>query len=86
MAATIYALCAAVSLLAAGLLLRSYLETRARLILWCLVCFVGLGANNVMLFVDKVIAPDTDLAALRALPAAMGVLALVYGLIWEDGD
>ena len=83
MAETVYVLCAVTSLLCAWLLLRSYLATRVRLLLWTLVCFVGLALNNVVLFVDKVVAPDVDLAVWRGLPAALGVAALVYGLVWE---
>jgi hypothetical protein len=86
MAEIIYALCGLVSLLAVGLLMRSWLESRSRLILWCLICFLGLALNNVLLFVDKVIVSDGDLAVVRGLPAALGVLALAYGLIWEKGD
>lgn len=86
MAEAIYVLCALASLVCVALLWRSYAESRARLILWCLFCFLGLAANNILLFVDKVVVADTDLAAVRALPAALGVLALVYGLIWEDRD
>jgi len=83
MAETVYVLCALTSLACAGLLLRSFLQTRVRLLLWCLICFVGLALNNVLLFVDKVVAPDTDLSVTRGLPAAVGVAALVYGLVWE---
>ena len=83
MAELIYTLCALTSLLCAGLLLRSYLETRARLLLWTLLGFLGLAGNNVLLFLDKVVITGTDLAVLRAAPAALGVLALCYGLIWE---
>lgn len=86
MAETIYVLCAVTSLLCAGLLLRSYLENRARLLLWTFLCFLGLAANNVVLFLDKVVITETDLTTVRALPAALGVLALCYGLIWETRD
>jgi hypothetical protein len=83
MAEAIYVLCAATSLLCAGLLLRAWLKTRVPLLLWCLICFAGLALNNILLFVDKVIVTGTDLSVWRALPAAAGVAALVYGLVWE---
>ena len=83
MAETVYALCALTSLACAGLLFRSFVQTRVRLLLWCFICFVGLALNNVVLFVDKVVAPDVDLSVWRGLPAALGVAALVYGLVWE---
>ena len=82
MAEVVYVLCALTSVVCAGLLLRAWLASRVPLLLWCLVCFVGLALNNVVLFVDKVIAPDVDLAAWRGLPAAIGVGALVLSLVW----
>jgi hypothetical protein len=84
MAETVYALCAATSLLCVALLLRAWLRTRVVLLFWCLVCFVGLALNNLLLFLDKVVVTGTDLAVWRALPAAAGVAALVYGLVWES--
>ena len=83
MATVVYVLCALASLLAAWLLLRSFLATRQRLLFWTCVCFLGLAANNLVLFVDKVVAPDVDLSFWRSLPALIGVAALLYGLIWE---
>lgn len=83
MAETVYVLCALTSLACAGLLWRSFVATRVRLLLWSLICFVGLAANNVVLFVDKVVTPEIDLSVWRGLPAALGLGALVYGLVWE---
>jgi hypothetical protein len=86
MAATVYALCAAASLLCVVLLARAWARERVALLLWCLLCFAGLALNNIVLFVDKVIVTDTDLSAWRALPAAAGVAALVFGLVQEAGE
>jgi hypothetical protein len=83
MAETVYALCGLTSLACVVLLLRAWLAQRVALLLWCLLCFVGLALNNVILFVDKVVAPDVDLSVWRTLPAALGVAALLYGLIRE---
>ncbi len=69
--------------MAATLLLRAFLSTRKRLLFWTCICFLGLALNNLVLFVDKVIAPDVDLSFWRNLPALVGVTALLYGLIWE---
>jgi len=80
----VYALCALTSLACAGLLLRAWLGGCVPLIFWCLLCFVGLAINNLVLFVDEVIAPDVDLSVWRGLPATLGVAALVYGLVWES--
>ena len=83
MAETVYILCALTSLVCVGLLWRSWRESRSALLLWTLVCFLGLALNNVLLFVDKVVITEQDLSILRAAPAALGVAALVWGLIWE---
>jgi hypothetical protein len=66
MAVTVYVLCALTSSACAYLLLRSYLVSRSPLVLWTALCFIGLAGNNLLLFVDKVVAPDTDLSAIRA--------------------
>jgi hypothetical protein len=84
-ATVVYILCALASLLAATLVLRSFLATRQRLLFWTGACFVGLAANNLILFVDKVVVTDVDFSSWRSLPALVGLLALLYGLIWETG-
>jgi hypothetical protein len=83
-ATAVYALCGLAALACAWLLGRGYARTRVRLLLWSAICFTGLALNNVILFVDKVIAPDVDLSAWRLVPAAVGIAALVYGLVWES--
>lgn len=81
MAVLVYLLCALTSLACAALLLRGYARSRARLLLWSGLCFVGLSVNNALLVVDA--RTITDLSVLRSLPAVIGVLLLVYGLVWE---
>jgi hypothetical protein len=83
MATVVYALCALTSLACAVLLLRGYLRSRARLLLWSGLCFAGLAANNVILLVDKRVVPAIDLSLWRSLPALAGVAILLYGLVWE---
>jgi hypothetical protein len=83
-ATAVYVLCALAALACTWLLARSYARSHVRLLLWSTICFAGLALNNILLFVDKVIAPDTDLSAWRLVPAALGVAALVYGLVWES--
>ena len=39
--------------------------------------------NNVLVFVDLVLVPTTDLALVRTLAGLAGLAALLYGLIWE---
>ena len=83
MAGVVYLLCAVTSALCAFLLLRSFARSRLRLLLWSGICFVGLALNNALLVVDRLVIEDRDLSTLRLLPAALGIAALVYGLVWE---
>lgn len=83
MAEAVYLLCAVTSVTCAALLLRAYLRTRTRLLLWSGLCFAGLGLNNVVLVVDLILVPGTDLSTWRLVPAAAGMVLLVYGLVWD---
>ncbi|HVM16977.1 MAG TPA: DUF5985 family protein [Gaiellaceae bacterium] len=80
----VYALCAVTSLACAALLLRGWLRGRAPLLLWSTLCFAGLAVNNVILFVDKVVAPNSDYSLARALSGTVAVALLLYGLIEES--
>lgn len=81
----VYVLCALTSVLCAGLLLRSYLRNKSRLLLWSTLCFVGLALNNILLFVDLVVVPYTvDLRLFRSGSAIVGLALLTIGLIWES--
>jgi hypothetical protein len=82
MANLVYALCAITSLACAILLLRGFRRSRARLLLWSGLCFVGLFVNNALLVVDARIV--FDLSVVRTLPAVVGVALLLYGLVWES--
>jgi hypothetical protein len=84
MATIVYALCGLTSIACAVLLLRGYSASRARLLLWAGLCFVGLALNNVLLFIDMRVVPGMDLSVWRSLPALAGLLLLVYGLVWES--
>jgi hypothetical protein len=84
MAAAIYILCALTSLACAILLLRGYLQTRVRLLLWSGLCFFGLALNNALLYVDTHVLLDNDLSTERTIPALIGVALLLYGLIWDE--
>ena len=69
----------------AALLLRAYLRGRVRLLLWSTICFALLAVNNVLLVVDLAVVPDTDLSVWRTATALAGLLALLYGLIYDTG-
>jgi hypothetical protein len=82
-AEAIYLLCAGTSLVAAFLLLRQYRASRTALLLWSCLAFLGLAVNNVLVYVDLVLVPSTDLALARTITAAVALMALLYGLIWD---
>lgn len=79
----VYLLAILTSLACTLLLLRAYARTRARLLLWTALCFVGLTLSNAFLFVDYIIFPHIDLYALRVGAALAGIVVLLYGFIWE---
>ena len=79
----VYALCALTSALCAVLLVRSYRRRHIRLLFWSAFCFVALAANNVVVFVDLVMVPETDLGVLRGLTAMVGLGSLLFALIWD---
>jgi hypothetical protein len=83
MAAAIYSLCSLVALVCTFLLLRAYASSRLRLLLWSGLCFAGLTANNVLLFLDKIVFTEIDLSLCRTVVAVAAMMVLLYGLIWD---
>ena len=84
MAETVYSLCAILSIACATLLVRGYLRSRARFLMWSALCFLGLAANNILLFLDKVVFPTSiDLSLWRSAAALVAILLLLIGLIWD---
>jgi hypothetical protein len=82
-AEAIYLLCGGTSLAAAAMLLRQYRHRPTRLLFWSFIAFVGLAANNVLVYVDLVLFTGVDLSLARGVAGAAGMLALLYGLISE---
>lgn len=80
---TIYAACALTALLTAWLLMRSYLQTRFRLLMWSALCFAGLTLNNVLLVLDRTVFLDRDLSTLRLAIALLSMCLLVGALVLE---
>ncbi len=80
----VYALCAITSTLCAFMLLRGYGASRARLLLWSGLCFVGFALNNILLVLDVGVFETADLSVWRTLPAVAGVALLLYGLVWDS--
>jgi hypothetical protein len=82
MAISVYALCALTSLACAVQLLRVYRAERVKLLLWTALCFCGLATNNILMFVDVLLA--IDLTTWRKLPALAGILLLLHGFISDS--
>jgi hypothetical protein len=66
------------------LLLRGYWRGKQRLLLWSGLCFAGLSVSSLLVFVDLVVLPtQMDLYPMRLIVAAVAMVLLVWGLIWE---
>lgn len=85
MSEVIFVLCAITSIGCAVMLLRSYQQSRSRILLWTALCFVGLALNNVVLFIDLLLLPQADISGpfWRNLLSAISGSILLLGLIWE---
>lgn len=81
--AVVYILCMVTSAVCAGLLIRTYLRSRSRLLLWTALSFAFMALNNLLLVGDRLVFLEVDLWPYRqaAMLAALGVL--LYGFIWE---
>lgn len=87
MAPYVYFLGALTTLLCTVLLLRAYARVRLKLLLWSGLCFLGLTISNVLLFIDLVLlGPPVSLYVWRLATAAVSMLVLLYGLIWESDE
>jgi hypothetical protein len=79
----VYFLCFATCATCAGLLVRAWLRTRARLLLWSAVSFILLAVNNGLVVFDLVLLPDVDLRIFRHLAALAAVCTLIFGFVWD---
>lgn len=70
--------------LCALLLLRAYARVRQRLLLWSGLCFAGLTISSVLVIVDLGIVPEVSIYVWRLAVAALSLLLLLYGLIFES--
>jgi len=84
MAEAVYLMCAATSVACAVLLWRGYAASKARMLFWGSLCFLGLTVNNVLLFVDLVLVPNVDLTLLRGAVALVAIATLLFGLVWDS--
>ena len=79
-----YALCAATAVLTAALLLRGFVRTRHRLLLWSGLSFVGFAANNLLLVADRLVFTEVDLSTWRLLSGLVAVLVLLCALVLDQ--
>ena len=82
MQALIYLMCLGTSLLCAYLLLRAYRRSRMLLLAWSSLCFALLALNNLLVVVDILLLPDTDLTMIRLVASLAAISVLLYGFIW----
>jgi Family of unknown function (DUF5985) len=85
MGPAVYILGVLVTLCCAVLLTRAYISVKKRLLLWSAVCFYLLAVSNLFVFLDLVVFTQIDLYFWRLVTAAIAMVILLYGLIWE-GD
>jgi hypothetical protein len=82
--ALIYSLCALTALTVFLLLWRAWRTTRAPMLFWSSLCFVGLTASNFLLVADKLFLPEVSLLTVRLCVTLGAMLCLIFGLIWGD--
>lgn len=86
MEAAVYLLCLLTSFLVTLFLLRGYARSKNRLLLFAGLCFTWLMVSNGLLFVDRILLPDIDLAMWRTAAAALGMATLLFAMILEGDD
>lgn len=85
MAESVYLLCAILSILCTILLFRGYNKSGNKLLLWTAFSFAFMACNNIFLYVDLALFPQTELHGpfWRNILGALSGGILLYGLIWE---
>jgi hypothetical protein len=81
--ALVYGLCFLTSVVCMVLLMRGYMRTKVKLLLWSALCFVGLACNNLFLVLDTLVFPDLYLLPARMVTTGLAITVLLYGFIWE---
>lgn len=84
MAGLVYIACAFLSFSCTVMLWKAYNKNNFRLLFWSSIGFFGFAVNNVLLFVDMILLTDlVDLSVIRTIPALVGMVLLIYGLIMD---
>jgi hypothetical protein len=79
----VYVLCVVSSAACAYLLLQAYRRVRSPVLFWTGMSFLFLTANNMLVAVDLVLFPLTDLLLWRRLTALAAIAVLLYGFLWK---
>jgi hypothetical protein len=80
---SVFVLCTTTSALCTVLLLRAYRRTHAQLLIWSALCFLLLTVNNLLVFLDLVMLPNTDLSLVRLMSSLLATSLLVFGFVWD---
>jgi hypothetical protein len=80
----VYILCFLTCGLCTGMLLRAWMRTQTRLLLWVAISLAFLALNNLLVIIDLMVFPGVDLQLLRSLAALAAGISLLAGLIWES--
>jgi hypothetical protein len=82
----VYLLCFVTSVICALLLGRTYVRTRARMLLWSAICFTLLALANLLVVFDLLVFVDYDLRPTRLWVSLAAVGVLLFGFIWDQDD
>jgi hypothetical protein len=83
MNAIVYLACCVMSIVCAVMLFKGYAKNRFKLLFWSALGFTGFAFNNLFLVIDITFFPGYDFYVLRTLPALVGMVLLLYGLITD---
>lgn len=80
---SIYLLCVLTAVACSILLLRGYRQSSTRLLLWSSVCFGFLALQAMIVIIELLVLPGSDLQMLRHAASLAAAGSLIFGLVWE---
>lgn len=84
MALLVYALCSLAAFACASLLFVAWRRSKSKMLCWCAICFSLLTLANVAVIVDYFVFPSVPLWPIRHGLSLGAMVALLYGLIFEE--
>ena len=79
----VYLLCVATCATCTFLMTRAWRRTGTRLLFWCALCFFFLTINGILVVIDVIPTPETNLLGYRQIASLAAVTALIHGFMWE---